>query len=91
MVQFWWRSGSRFGSGSPKSEIRMLRIGGGLWSLSISSSLYQGSPLFVAGAFVFIGPSVEYNYVVGLLYFEEHMDFRKVRVSKRLTIRDHVD
>jgi len=36
--QFWWRSGSRFGSGSPKSEIRILRIGGGLYSLSISSS-----------------------------------------------------
>ena len=38
--QFWWRSGSCFGSGSPKSEIRILRIGGGLWSLSISSSLF---------------------------------------------------
>ena len=37
MIQFWWRSGSRFGSGSPKSEIRILRIGGGLCSLSISS------------------------------------------------------
>jgi len=34
MIQFWWRSGSRFGSGSPKSEIRILRIGGGLCSLS---------------------------------------------------------
>ena len=33
VVQFWWRSGSRFGSGSPKSEIR---IGGGLCSLSIA-------------------------------------------------------
>jgi len=33
----------RFGSGSPKSEIRILRIavfGGGLFSLSASSSLY---------------------------------------------------
>ena len=40
MVQFWWRSGSRFGSGSPKSEIQILRIavfGGGLCSLSTSS------------------------------------------------------
>ena len=40
VIQFWWRSGSRFGSGSPKSEIRILRIamfGGGLCSLSISS------------------------------------------------------
>jgi len=37
VIQFWWQSGSRFGSGSPKSEIRILRIGGGLWSLSISS------------------------------------------------------
>jgi len=27
--------GSRLGSGSPKSEIRILRIGGGLCSLSI--------------------------------------------------------
>ena len=35
MIRFWWRSGSRFGSGSPKSEIRILRIGGGLCSLSI--------------------------------------------------------
>ena len=35
MIQFWWRSGSCFGSGSPKSEIRILRIGGGLCSLSI--------------------------------------------------------
>jgi len=35
VIQFWWRSGSRFGSGSPKSEIRILRIGGGLCSLSI--------------------------------------------------------
>jgi len=25
VIQFWWRSGSRFGSGSPKSEIRILR------------------------------------------------------------------
>jgi len=38
VVQFWWRSESRFGSGSPKAEIRILRIGGGLYSLSISSS-----------------------------------------------------
>ena len=37
MIQFWWRSGSRFGSGRPKSEIWILRIGGGLCSLSISS------------------------------------------------------
>jgi len=36
VIQFWWRSGSCFGSGSPKSEIRILRIGGGLYSLSIS-------------------------------------------------------
>jgi len=34
VIQFWWRSGSRFGSGSPKFEIRMLRIGGGLFSVS---------------------------------------------------------
>ena len=34
VLQFWWRSGSRFGSGSPKSEIRILRIGGGLFSVS---------------------------------------------------------
>jgi len=39
VIQFWWRSGSHFGSGSPKSEIRILRIGGGLCSLSISSLL----------------------------------------------------
>jgi len=39
----WWRSGSRFGSGSPKSEIRILRIGGGLCSLSISSFSLQCS------------------------------------------------
>jgi len=37
VLQFWWRSGSRFESGSPKSEIRILRIGGGLCSLSTSS------------------------------------------------------
>jgi len=37
VIQFWWRSGSRFGSGSPKSEIRILRIGGGLCSLGASS------------------------------------------------------
>ena len=36
VIQFWWQSGSRFGSGSPKSEIWILRIGGGLCSLSIS-------------------------------------------------------
>jgi len=36
VIQFWWRSGSRFGSGSPKSEIWILWIGGGLCSLSIS-------------------------------------------------------
>ena len=35
VIQFWWWSGSRFGSGSPKSEIRILQIGGGLCSLSI--------------------------------------------------------
>jgi len=34
VIQFWWRSGSCFGSGSPKSEIRILRIGGGLFSVS---------------------------------------------------------
>ena len=40
VIQFWWRSGSHFGSGSAKSEIRILRIavfGGSLCSLSISS------------------------------------------------------
>jgi len=37
VIQFWWRSGSRFGSGSLKSEIRILGIGGGLCSLSASS------------------------------------------------------
>jgi len=26
VIQFWWRSGSLFRSGSPKSEIRILRI-----------------------------------------------------------------
>ena len=36
VIQFWWRSGSCFGSGSPKSEIRILQIGGGLCSLSIA-------------------------------------------------------
>ena len=36
VIQFWWRSGSRFRSGSPKSEIRVLRIGGCLCSLSIA-------------------------------------------------------
>ena len=36
VIQFWWRSGSRFRSGSPKSEIRILRIGRGLCSLSIA-------------------------------------------------------
>ena len=36
MIQFWWQSGSRFGYGSPKSEIRILWIGGGLCSLSIA-------------------------------------------------------
>jgi len=34
VIQFWWQSGSRFGSGSPKSEIRIIRIGGGLFSVS---------------------------------------------------------
>jgi len=42
VIQFWWRSGSRFGSGSPKSEIRILRIGGGLCCLSISSFYFSG-------------------------------------------------
>jgi len=41
VIQFWWRSGSRFGSGSPKSEIRILRIGGCLCSLSTSSFSYD--------------------------------------------------
>jgi len=41
VIQFWWRSGSHFGSGSPKSEIRILRIGGGLCSLSTSSFWYK--------------------------------------------------
>ena len=40
VIQFWWRSGSRFGSGSPKSEIRILQIGGGLCSLSIDFLFY---------------------------------------------------
>ena len=40
VIQFWWRSGSCFGSGSPKSEIRILRIGGGLCSLSIAFLLF---------------------------------------------------
>ena len=34
VIQFWWRSGSRFGSGSPMSEIRIIRIGKGLFSVS---------------------------------------------------------
>jgi len=40
VIQFWWPSGSRFRSGSPKSEIRILWIAvfsGGLFSLSASS------------------------------------------------------
>jgi len=37
VIQFWWRSGSHFGSVNPKSEIRIIRIGGGLCSLSTSS------------------------------------------------------
>jgi len=41
VIQCWWRSGSRFGSGSPKSEIRILRIGGGLCSLSTSSFIIK--------------------------------------------------
>jgi len=41
VVQFLWRSGSRFGSGSPKSEIRILWIGGGLCSLSASSLAWE--------------------------------------------------
>jgi len=39
VIQFWLWSGSCFGSGSPKSEIQIPRIGGGLCCLSISSSL----------------------------------------------------
>ena len=52
MIQFWWRSGSRFGSGSPKSEIWILRIGGGLCSLGASS-------LFVRSDFVRSGWSLK--------------------------------
>jgi len=53
VIQFWWWSGSRFGSGSPKSEIRILRIGGGLCSLSTSSYLRQRRRLcFWWGLFV---------------------------------------
>jgi len=40
VIQFWWRSGSRFGSGSPKSEIRIIRIGGGLFSVSAFLLVY---------------------------------------------------
>jgi len=40
VIQFWWRSGSRFGSGSPKSEIWIPRIGGGLCSLSAFLVVY---------------------------------------------------
>jgi len=35
VIQFWWQSGTRFRSGSPKSKIWILWIGGGLCSLSI--------------------------------------------------------
>jgi len=45
VIQFWWQSGSRFGSGSPKSEIWILWIAvfsGGLCSLSTSSLLLWG-------------------------------------------------
>jgi len=35
VIQFWWRSRSHFRSGTPKSEIRILQIGGGLCSLNI--------------------------------------------------------
>jgi len=41
VIQFWWRSGSRFGSGSPKSEIQILQIGGGLCSECISCYSYK--------------------------------------------------
>ena len=40
VIQFWWWSGSHFGSGSSKSEIRILRIGRGLCSLSASRWVY---------------------------------------------------
>jgi len=47
VIQFWWRSGSRFGSVSPKSEIRILWIGGGLCSLSASCLLYNNDAVFI--------------------------------------------
>ena len=55
VIQFWWRSGSRFGSGSPKSEIRILRIGGGLCSLSASSFHYSHYIFWYFVSFHFLG------------------------------------
>ena len=55
VIQFWWRSGSRFGSRSPKSEIRILRIGGGLCSLSAF--------LVFVCVNLFVGPHVEHSGV----------------------------
>ena len=48
VIQFWWQSGSRFESGSPKSEIRILQIGGGLCSLSASSYCYFRARAYIA-------------------------------------------
>jgi len=68
VVQFWWRSGSRFGSGSPKSEIRILRIGGGLCSLSASGFAFviiiNQHTVMISRA---LGP--EFGGAIGILFF----------------------
>jgi len=53
VIQFWWRSGSRLGSGSPKSEIQILRIGGGLCSLSIAFLFYYGISVLLCNILTF--------------------------------------
>jgi len=66
VIQFWWRSGSHFGFGSPKSEIRILRIGRGLCSLSTSSYFMY---LFLLSDYAVLTAEHNYYYLQNNNYY----------------------
>ena len=77
VIQFWWRSGSRFGSGSPKSEIRILRIGGGLCSMSIAFLFIIKVNRFFSCHFYAMCVCIQYScrFLMSLLLLTEETAF----------------
>ena len=79
--QFLWLSGSRFGSGSLKSEIRILRIGGGLCSLSASCCVSDYVTTLYVMDYVSLNERNHYSVVTCL--FHDPLWFLGQRIQKK--------